>query len=70
MLIKSLRVKYQGYRHNIYILRNAFSEENAKNDFQPSASGVYGYWFYILIEEILTMIIEGLQTLEDLLHKS
>lgn len=71
MLINKLRVRYQGYRHNVYVLRNRFvNEDDSKNDFQPSNTGVYGYWFYILIEESLTIIIKMLQTLEDWLHKS
>jgi len=67
--LKSLRIKYQGYRHNIYVLRNRFNQDNAENDFQPSVSGIYGCWFYILIEEVLTIIIEVIRTLETFLHK-
>lgn len=68
--LKSYRLEIQKHRHHIYILRNRFARCNSKNEFQPNMTGVFGYWFYIIIEETLTLIINSFLKLEDCLHKS
>lgn len=68
MNIKQKRILLQKQRHQIYVMRNKFIDSQHKDNFNISNKGILGCWFYIICEEILTILINGLSGLEEYLH--